>query len=304
MGKEHDEYTPRDESTGYPWLKFRTGLIDDPKYLRLTDQAKVLYFEVYLLAGKSDAGGLVLAGDDPASLDDIAFILRKPLDAIQKGLADLDKCKLLDLSNDQVMVCNFGREQGPSQADRRKAWAERQAKRRALANGEVWIDPDAEQNPDQNPEKEKEKNPEKEKEKEQNKDLKTTTENQIKNKIKRVTHTSSVSHGGVTRDITTNEEVVVFGNKILELWTDLTGKKFTANSAYLDMVKEWLDQGVKISHVQSAILKVRTVADTPMYLRDIVLNESIAESKDQNLDYFRSLSRQLKANNGGDNDVQ
>ena len=288
-----NDYKPRDASKGYNWIKIRTNLIDDPKYMRLSDVAKVTFFEAYLLAGKSDAGGLILAGDDPAMVHDLAWILRRSEADLQNILDELQRAGFVNLDDDQVTVCKFANEQGPDASAKRKEWALRQAKRRALAKGEVWIEPDAEQNQNQEPEKEKNKDTEQE--------LKTTT----KTKTKRVTQTSRESHAGVTRDNGFNEEVVVFADDFLELWTNETGKHFSKNDALLAMVQDWINYGVTMDQVKKGIQENAKVADTPMYLRNIVLslhdNEPDVQAQSA-LELFRKLYREQKQA-GGDNGV-
>ena len=86
---------PRDDSRGYVWIKIRTNLVDNPKFMQLTDQAKSTYFELYLLAGKSDAFGLVLAGDVTATVQDLAWILRKSDADMQSALDELQRAELV-----------------------------------------------------------------------------------------------------------------------------------------------------------------------------------------------------------------
>ena len=95
----------------------------------------MLYFEVYILAGKSDAGGLILAGDDPATIQDIAYLLRRSADQVNECLTNLVNCGLVELDDDQVTVCRFAGEQGPSQAEKRRVWARDQQNKRDRANG-------------------------------------------------------------------------------------------------------------------------------------------------------------------------
>ena len=289
---------PRDDSRGYVWIKIRTNLVDNPKFMQLTDQAKSTYFELYLLAGKSDAFGLVLAGDVTATVQDLAWILRKSDADMQNALDELQRAELVDLDGG-VTVTKFASEQGPTMANQRRQWALRQAKRRALAKGQTWIEPDA--NTDTEAEKEKEVEPEKEKNKDTEQELKTTT----KTKTKRVTQTSRESHAGVTRDNGFNEEVVVFADDFLELWTNETGKHFSKNDALLAMVQDWINYGVTMDQVKKGIQENAKVADTPMYLRNIVLSlhDNEPDVQTQNaLERFRQLYREKKQE-GGDNGV-
>ena len=291
-----NDYKPRDSSKGYNWIKIRTNLIDDPKYMRLSDVAKVTFFEAYLLAGKSDAGGLILAGDDPAMVHDLAWILRRSEADLQNILDELQRAGFVNLDDDQVTVCKFANEQGPDASAKRKEWALRQAKRRALAKGETWTEPDAdaEQNQNQEPEKEKEKNTEPDQE-------------QIKNqtKTKRVTHTSRDNHAVVTRD-SIDDDVLTFGNDVLDVWRELKGHDYKPSQKYWQMIQDWYDAGVTQKHVKWALIQTSEQAQTPFYVRELAVtmhddDPEIKSQKEQ--EKWRELYRQGKDQAGGDNGV-
>lgn len=283
-----DDYNPRDTNKGFVWLKFRTDLIDEPAFMQLTDQAKAIYFEVYFLAGKSDAGGLILTGDKPASIGNLAWLLRRQEVDVQNALDELDRAGLVDLDNYQVTVCRFKNEQGPSMTDQRVQWATRQAKRRARARGEVWPEPDAnaEPEPDKNQNREGSKDL-KEPESEQDKDLKTKT--------KRVTDQSQDNHAGVTRDKVGGGGLGVTVQSVLDSWQAITGKKFARNAVFDTMIEYWQDEGVSLDHVRQAILEAKDKAQTPHYLREIAVNIKNASPEGQaqkDLDYWRGLYKQ------------
>lgn len=291
-----DDYKPRDVSKGYNWIKIRTSLIDDPKYMRLSDLAKVTFFEVYLLAGKSDAGGLILAGDDPVMVQDVAWILRKADADVQNALDELQRAGFVNLDDDQVAVCKFANEQGPDASEKRKQWALRQAKRRALAKGEVWIEPDAdaEQNQNQEPEKEKDQ------------EIAVDAE-QIKNqtKTKRVTHTSRDNHAVVTRD-SIDDDVLIFGNDVLDVWRELKGHDYRPSPKYWQMIKYWQELGVTKKHAKWALIQTIEQAQTPLYVRELAVtmhddDPEIKSQKEQ--EKWRELYRQGKDQAGGDNGV-
>jgi hypothetical protein len=290
MASPQDDYKPRDVSAGYRWLQFRTGLLDEPRFGRLTDLAKALYFEVYLLAGKGDAGGLVLAGDEPASADEIAYILRRTVDAVQAGLTELQASGFVELDAGTVTVCRFAGEQGPSQKDKRKAWALRQAKRRALARGEVWQEPDEYTEPDAEPDTDQNSDADK--------DLKT--EPDLKIKSKRVTDTSQESHESVTRD-TKNGGGGGFEQQILDSWTELTGLEFKSNQKFVTMVADWQNEGVTLQDVRQAITETLGVANTPLYLDVLVQNlhrrNKLAGGAD--VDKYRALAQKYNQTNRG-----
>ena len=285
----------RDDSRGYVWIKIRTNLIDNPKFMQLPDQAKSTYFELYLLAGKSDAFGLVLAGDGPATVQDLAWILRKPEPEMQNTLDELQRAGFVNLDSG-VTVAKFGSEQGPSMAEKRRQWQLRQAKRRALAKGETWTEPDAdaEQNQNQEPEKEKEKNTEPDQE-------------QIKNqtKTKRVTHTSRDNHAVVTRD-SIDDDVLTFGNDVLDVWRELKGHDYKPSQKYWQMIQDWYDAGVTQKHVKWALIQTSEQAQTPFYVRELAVtmhddDPEIKSQKEQ--EKWRELYRQGKDQAGGDNGV-
>lgn len=115
---------------GYPWLKMYPTWLDEPKFLRLTDGAKARYIELYLLAGKADAGGVVALGDGIANHDDIAFLLHRDIDAVCANIQELEKAGLVTTENGVIFLVRFEEEQGPSHAETREKWKERQDKKR------------------------------------------------------------------------------------------------------------------------------------------------------------------------------
>lgn len=261
MANDLDGYNARETGQGYPWIKIRTNLVDDPRYMRLSDSAKVAYFEAYVLAGKSDAGGQVLAGDNPASIQDLAWLLRRSDADVQKALAELQGAGLVDLQGNQVTICRFKNEQGPAQKDKRKDWAMRQAKKRAIANGETWPDTESEPEPDEktDADESKEKTKKGEKNPDQDQELKTQT--------KRVTE----NHARVTRDNGLDEYSANFIEAFLEIWEAQTGKPYKPGQVFYDMIQDWINTGVQINHAQKAILENKDKADTPIYLRNIAV---------------------------------
>lgn len=305
MASDDYTYKPRDTSSGYAWLKVRTDLVDDPKYYRLPDLAKLLYFEVYILAGKSDAGGLILAGDDPATVQDIAYLLRRPADQVSDCLSHLVNCGLVDLDGDRVTVCRFAGEQGPKMDKQREVWALRQAKRRALASGQEWHDPEqkTEQNPDTDQDQDQKSDADAKKEKDQDQE-KESEADQDKTKTKRVTRMSRDNHAGVTRDIIV-EDVLTFGNDVLKVWNQLHGNEYKPVQKFWDMVQYWHEQGVTIRHARQALIQTRDQAETPMYARELAVQihnddpELLAKTQAER---FRELYRAQKQANQADAD--
>jgi hypothetical protein len=295
---QQDEFEPRKIGAGYPWLKFRTDLLDEPRYCKLSDLAKVLYFEVYLLAGKGDAGGLVLASDEPASVDDIAFILRRSADTVTAGLAELQASRLVDL-NGGVTVCRFTSEQGPSQADKRDQWRKWQTESRRRAKGDTDQEPGQDQDTDQNSDADADLMPK-------------TDQNTDKIKIKsvsltphRVSTDTTKSQQSVSTDTKTSGGGGDFGKQVLGLWTELTGQEFKPNQSYETMIADWQTTGVTLQEVRQSIIDTMGTAKTPLYLD--VIAKNLHRSKQNNpadlmLEKYRRLAQEQKRANsdGGD----
>jgi hypothetical protein len=115
------------------WIKFYLNLIDDPKFARLTDTAKAVYFELYILAGRSDAGGLITAGENSASPRDIAWQLRRGEDLVNIGLSDLEAVGLISIADNEITVTRYADEQGPAHTERKEQWRTRQERHREKA---------------------------------------------------------------------------------------------------------------------------------------------------------------------------
>lgn len=123
-------------NNGYPWIKFYTSMLDDRKFLRLSDAARAHYFALYLLAGRSDAGGLLAVGEEIATIDDLEFALHLPEDTLEQHLRELITAGLVaEESGGGYTVTRFQDEQGSSHADTREAWNSRQQKRRDKLKG-------------------------------------------------------------------------------------------------------------------------------------------------------------------------
>ena len=291
-----DDYKPRDLSHGYLWIKFRTSLLDEPKFARMSDLAKAVYLELYLQAGKSDAGGLVLSSDKPASIDDIAYSLHRADADLQTALDELQRAGFVAVQDGQVDICRFASEQGPSPKVEREQWARRQAKKRALAKGEPWTEPDTEPDAEPKPDTDAKTDSKTDKDK----DLKTKTTDS------EVTQMSRGSHADVTRD-NGRSSFDDFCQSVLELWTAETGLYFKQNEKFEDMVQYWLDKGVTLKYVKTAIAESRDKADTPLYLRTIAVNHMNRDPQvvaQRQAEKYRKLYRDSKDNNGGDSGVQ
>jgi len=265
---------------GYPWLKMYTAWLDDPRFSRLSDTAKALYFEVYLLAGKSDAGGLVLAGDEPASIDDISYLLRRPGDEVRAGLAELQTNGFVDLdAESSVAVRRFVKEQGPSHTKEKARWSNNQKNHRNNAKGEAG-------QADTEKEKDKEKIKDKDKTRQDKRDRMT---DQSVIEMSSMTQKNSSGGGG-------------FEQQILDAWTELTGLEFKPNQKFSAMVADWESKGKTLQDVRQAITETLGVANTPLYLDVLVQNLHRRNNKPTggaDVAKFRKMYEDNKRKNNG-----
>lgn len=202
---------------GYPWLKFYPTLPEDPKYLRLSDSARARYFELYLLAGKADSGGLLTAGDEIANTEDLAIMLRQPVETLQSHIEELFKSGLVLREGDGLLIKRFQEEQGPSQTEKRDEWKKRQDKHRGKFK---------EQNEDLN----------KDKEKEEEKEVTQTS---------RVTHTTEPTSSSLSSQIcnTCNKPVNFYNsdtasNEIIKIIKSEMGKSYPKDEQMIHTLAE------------------------------------------------------------------
>ena len=114
------------------------------------------------------------------------------------------------------------------------------------------------------------------------------------------------SHADVTRD-NGRSSFDDFCQSVLELWTTETGLYFKQNEKFEDMVQYWLDEGVTLKYLKTAIAESRDKADTPLYLRTIAVNHMNRDPQvvaQRQAEKYRKLYRDSKDNNGGDSGVQ
>ena len=121
-------------ATSMPWIKIYTEMLDDHKMRRLETRVKWRFVELLLLAGECDSEGYIVNGDDPLTLEDIAWRVRSTVEEIQEDIEQLIHAGLIEVETDgAILIINFSSRQGRSQAQKREMWRERQKKSRKKA---------------------------------------------------------------------------------------------------------------------------------------------------------------------------
>lgn len=115
---------------GMPWIKLYTEVLDDPKLGRLNPTDKWRFLELCLVAGECDAEGYLVNGQEPMSIEDIAWRLRLSAAPFEKSLQRLQELGLVTLDDGIWSVRNFSERQGRSQSEKREAWRERKRRQR------------------------------------------------------------------------------------------------------------------------------------------------------------------------------
>jgi len=140
----------------YTWIKSPIDSLNDPTWLRLSAATKGFYHDLCLLAGKSDAAGLLCNGHGVYGLADLALILRQDEYTLQQAVNELLAAKLLVMADGGYSIIRFTEEQGPGDNVQRERWVERQRKSRARALGvEEDSEEETEEEGDKEPEEEK-----------------------------------------------------------------------------------------------------------------------------------------------------
>jgi len=99
---------------GY-WLKLYTEILDDPKYHRLSEQAKLGMIELMIVAKKHDKDGCL------PCLDDICFYTRRSMDWWVKVMDELEKIYYIVKDDSGEKIRKFAeRQQAVDPKERRK----------------------------------------------------------------------------------------------------------------------------------------------------------------------------------------
>jgi DnaD/phage-associated family protein len=114
----------------YPWIKLYTEFLHDPALAELSLASVGLYLELYLMAGRCDAGGALQSDTNNYTLKDIAWILRQDEGIIGNAIRELRNAGLVHDEDDCLIITRFMSEQGPGALDKREYWAEKQREHR------------------------------------------------------------------------------------------------------------------------------------------------------------------------------
>ena len=131
--------------TPMPWVKLYTEMLDDPKIGRMDMSLRWRFVEMILLAGECDADGLLITGDEPMSIEDMAWRLRCDAKSILEDLKKIQKIGLIDLYDGCWLVCKFRDRQGRPQSEKREQWRDRQKKHRDVTGDTSVTNPPREE---------------------------------------------------------------------------------------------------------------------------------------------------------------
>jgi len=125
----------KDESTkfkksNYIWIKFHINLLDDPDFMSLSDSAVSVYTKMYLLAGRSDAGGALISRTRQFDMGKLVWYLRTSEEQLTKCIQELIGAGLVNDTENGIEIAHFMVEQGPGDNEQRKKWRENTQRRR------------------------------------------------------------------------------------------------------------------------------------------------------------------------------
>jgi len=143
----------KDRKPVYQWMKSYHSLLDNPRYMRLSLEAKAIYHDAYLLAGKAGAAGLLCDDFEEYDADDIAYLLRVEPQTTLKALEELLSAGMMERDGQGWRISRFLDEQGAEGDDdeiKRKEWRERQsAHRERIKNGKPSEQDEEQTKPDE-----------------------------------------------------------------------------------------------------------------------------------------------------------
>lgn len=143
------------------WIKLRVDMFDDEKIKIIQsmpegDAILVIWIRIIALAGKCNAKGLVLIGDEfPYSDEMLATIFNKPLATVRLALGTFEKFRMIERTEKGIYISNFEKHQNTEGMEKIREQArirkqrEREKKRALLEAGNTPALPD---NSSENPE--------------------------------------------------------------------------------------------------------------------------------------------------------
>lgn len=143
------------------WIKLRVDMFDDEKIKIIQsmpegDAILVIWIRIIALAGKCNAKGLVLIGDEfPYSDEMLATIFNKPLATVRLALGTFEKFRMIERTEKGIYISNFEKHQNTEGMEKIREQArirkqrEREKKRALLEAGNT---PALPENSSENPE--------------------------------------------------------------------------------------------------------------------------------------------------------
>jgi len=134
------------------WIKLYTGLLDNPKFMRLSDEAKWHYTALYLLAKKAEAGGWIIFDKNILAVEDIAFSIHTDFEKLENSVNELIKAGFVVFEGDGKNVLSIVDYEEQQQNDANTEYAEkvrenarlRKQKSRAKINNSVNAESESE----------------------------------------------------------------------------------------------------------------------------------------------------------------
>lgn len=136
----------------YPWIKFHTQTLDDPRLGALSNAAWRRYHELLLLAGECAAGGRLVYDGHALTAAELAWRLRVSARRMLADLQALQACGLATCDDDGYRLPAFARSQERLPAGERERWRMQKQRQRlrpsAAAAADVSADMSAPANAD------------------------------------------------------------------------------------------------------------------------------------------------------------
>lgn len=112
-----------------PWVKAHADLLNDYRFDKLSSDAEQVYNRMYRLAGLLDADGLFIKNGKKLSNEEIAHIIRLPMQQLAKSIKELEKRQIFHVNGKGPQIVDWKTEQ-PDKDREREQTKERVARYR------------------------------------------------------------------------------------------------------------------------------------------------------------------------------
>lgn len=134
------------------WIKAHADLLNDVRFDKLSSEAEQVYNRMYRLAGLLDADGLFIKNGKRLSNEEIAHLIRLPIQQVAKSIKELERRKIFHVNGKGPQIADWKIEQPDKDREREQTrervarYRERVTKGNALQDGVTSLEQEQDKN--------------------------------------------------------------------------------------------------------------------------------------------------------------